>query len=246
MTTNIESVENLIENRKSERKLKKKKKVFRLLIVLLIHTLLIGFVYAFITFKWDAVTRIEVRGNSLLTQDEVIKLLNLDEHSLLSFGPLQTQDLMDNPVVKSVQLEAKSLQSWIITLEEYRPVAQLPLSKLLLENGTSVHYDKVLDLPLIEGYGSVEYKNLANALSTLEPSTLVMISSILKSPKSYDDQYAHLYMQDGIQVDSSLKTLPVLNDYFSIVSVLNPLHRCIAIDEVKSVPYSFPCTQSTP
>lgn len=244
MTTNIESVESLIENRKVERKLKKKKRFIKIFIGLLVHSLVASCIFAFITLNWDALKSVEIRGNTLLSNDEVLSLLNMNEHSLLDFGPLKTQKLIDHPTVKSVKIEASLLQNWVITLEEYRPLAQLPLSKLLLENGTSINYDKPVDVPLIEGYSSVEYLSVAQALSALDPSTLVMISSIQKSPKSFDDQYAHVYMQDGIQVDSSLKTLTVLNDYFSILSVLNPLHRCIAIDEVKSVPYSFPCTQS--
>lgn len=245
MTKTVESVDNIIENRRKEKKQKKRQRMVRVIRSVLIHSLLAVLIGTFIEFKWDAFKTLEIRGNYLLTEEEIRTELNLSDRSFLNFGPLNTLNLERHPLIKSLDLDARSLNHWVLTLEEMRPLASINASALLLENGSTYPSSNRLDLPLVEGYGAQDYAYLTETLASIDQSTLVMISSITKSPKSFDERYAHLYMQDGIQVDTSLKTLVVLNDYYAILSVLNPEHRCIAIDEVKSVPYSFPCTPSS-
>lgn len=244
MTQTVESVESLIQKRQQDKKKRRNQKLWRIALALVVHLAIGGFIYLYSQSKLHTLKEVEVRGQTLLSAQEVVETLNPQSFGWFNFMPIQGVDLESNPLIKNLHINHYSMNRWLVTIEEHRALAQTSDAQFLLETGQMVTRNQVAsDLPLIENFTLEDYASLSEALRALAPSTLTMMSKLVKTPVSYDDRYVHLYMQDGIQVFSGLKGLIVLDNYSQIKSVLNPEHRCIAIDETKSVPYSFPCAQ---
>ena len=166
----------------------------------------------------------------------------------MDFGLDISKELESNPLIKHIKLDYKRFNELDVFIEENRVLAYLnDLNSVLLENGKLYSFNdyqsiSLKELIVVSGYqNELEYLKLKDVLSELKESTILLISEIIQEEKSYDKFYAKLIMYDGIIVYSSLNTLKVLDDYAAIRSALNPEHHCIAIDEIKSVPYSFSC-----
>ncbi len=248
--TDIPSVDELISNSINEKKLKRKKKVIKVLSTLVFLFLLGFIIFFYITSDYSKLSKIRVYGNENI-KEEYIKQSILDSSSgyvLLDFGLDISKELESNPLIKHIKLDYKRFNELDVFIEENRVLAYLnDLNSVLLENGKLYSFNdyqsiSLKELIVVSGYqNELEYLKLKDVLSELKESTILLISEIIQEEKSYDKFYAKLIMYDGIIVYSSLNTLKVLDDYAAIRSALNPEHHCIAIDEIKSVPYSFSC-----
>lgn len=252
MPENIESVESIIQRRRQTKNHKLKRRIVKTTILFVVHAFLAFGGYTYFTSSTAKTRDVSLSGNHLISRQEVMGMIESVSQpvNLLDFGVELSRPLEDHPLVASVSLDYRQANRLIITLQEYEALAyyEAPLNAVLLENGSLYPIDGLnesltSDLPLISGYADVEgQKRLADALVMILPSTRLLISEITQDALSYDNYYAHLYMQDGIQVMTGLGGLKILDDYYQIISALNPEHDCIAIDETTGVPYSFPCS----
>lgn len=246
----VPSVEELITESRNE-KLKVKKKKFIKVIATLIGILVIGFsIYFYINSKYSSLNNIEISGNQYISNNVIETSINnaKEKYTILDFGFKLTDELETNPLLKSIKLEYIRNNELSVKVEEYQVLAFInSLNGVLIENGkiySFKDYEPISknELIYVTGYADeLAYARLAESLNKLTTSTKLMISEIIQEEKSYDIYYAKLIMYDGIVVYTSLSTLEVLEDYASIRNALNPEHTCIAIDEIKAVPYSFAC-----
>lgn len=245
MSQTIESVDTLIQQRRASKKNLRNKRIIKLLLLIILHVSIGSAIYVYVTQGISKLTRIEIVGNHNLTRQEIEGMIpNREMTGFLNYGFSLSRNLQASDLVKTIELNFTQLNTLKILIEEYRPIAQMELNQTyLLENGNTVtiHTSQLNELPLLLGYSQSELETVSVALSRLKPETLVMMSSIIKNPMSYDPLYTKITMQDGITVASSLKSITVLDDYLEIKQALNPEHQCIAIDETQGVPYSFPC-----
>lgn len=245
MSNDTRAVQDVIDQRKQFIKNKKKHKRNRLLRILLSHLAIVVMIVSFIFLKGYQFKDIEVKGLNELNISEITSELNLKDISLLNFGPLSLNNLENSPMLASIELDASQLNTFKFKLVEVRIVAYLEedSSLWLSETGAIIkgNHD-IIDVPMIYGYTDSELVLLAQTLAALKPSTLIQINSIKQAPQSFDNKYALIRMQDGIKVNSGFKGITVLDHYESILKALNPEHKCLSIDELSLVPYSFPCT----
>lgn len=248
--TNVPSVDELISESRNEKSKRKKKKIIKFLLTL-ICLIFIGLsMYYYINNQSMSINKIEISGNINIS-NKVVKtsIINAkSKYNLLDFGFILSRELELNPLLKSIKLDYTKRNEINVEIEEYQVLAFInSLNSVLIENGEIYSFDEyepisINELIYVTGYTDTLANNrLAESLNELSTSTKLMISEIIQEEKSYDVYYAKLIMYDGIVVYSSLNTLNVLEDYASIRNALNPEHTCIAIDEIKSVPYSFSC-----
>lgn len=248
--TDIPSVDELISESRNEKKLIRKKKLIKVLLTLIGLSLFAFSIYFYISSDFSKIKKVNVYGNERLSESYIKQEISdaISDYSILDFGITLTKELELNPIIKSIRLNYVNSTELNLNVEEYQVLAYLnDLHGVLIETGKLYSFDDFEPIPLKEliyvtGYREeLEYLRLKDALIQLHDSTKLMISEIIQEEKSYDKFYAKVIMYDGIIVYSSLNTLDVLDDYASIRSALNPEHLCIAIDEIKSVPYSFSC-----
>lgn len=248
--TDIPSVDELISESRNEKKLNRKKKIIKFLFSLITFLIISFSIYFYFNLPMSKLNKVNIHGNSNIGEQFIReKLLDAsDMFSLLNFGYTLTKDIETNPLLKSIELNYVNTGELDVYIQEYAVLAYLnDLQGVLIETGKLYSFNEfepisLKELIYISGYDEeIEYLRLKDALIELDDSTKLMISEIIQEEKSYDKYYAKLIMYDGIVVYSSLATLYVLDDYASIRSALNPEHQCIAIDEIKAVPYSFSC-----
>lgn len=248
--TNVPSVDELISESRNEKLKHRKKKIIKFSLTLICLVSIGLSIYFYVNNQSMHINKIEISGNVNISNDVIKKsIINAkSKYNILDFGFILSSELELNPLLKSIKLEYTKRNEIKVEIEEYQVLAFIDdLNRVLIENGDTYSFDEfepisINQLIYVNGYTDKLANNrLAKALNTLSASTKLMISEIVQEEKSYDVYYAKLIMYDGIIVYSSLNTLNVLEDYASIRSALNPEHTCIAIDEIKSVPYSFSC-----
>jgi len=248
--SNVPSVDELISESKNEKKLIKKKRIIKVLSSVIGILILALLTYYYFVSEYSNLNTIRVIGNQNISEVYVKEKINSikSDYSILDFGFNLSTEIEQNPLIKSVKFEYPKNNELNVYIDEYKVVAYLnDIESVLLENGKLYSFDEyesisISELIYVTGYiDELAYNRLSVSLLELSDSTKLMISEIIQEEKSYDVYYAKLIMYDGITVYSSLNTLKVLEDYASIRAALNPEHKCIAIDEIKSVPYSFSC-----
>ena len=248
--TNVPSVDELITESRNAKLRAKKKKIIKFLITLIVIIVLVFCGYFYFNSKFSVLSKIVVHGNQNISRNVVETSINKvkSRFSILDLGFTLSSELELNPLLKSLKIQYLKSNELNITVEEYQVLAYLEnINSVLLENGSLYSFDDFEPIPINEliyvtGYtDELAYTRLAESLNSISSSTKLMISEIIQDKKDYNVYYAKLIMYDGIIVYTSLSTLKVLDDYASIRKALNPDHTCIAIDEIKSVPYSFSC-----
>lgn len=247
MSQSFESVESIIAARKKLKKSKRNKRLILILTFLLIYSVLTSVFFLMYRFDRLKFSGISWKNHQYLSESELDALVDLKPYIFQNSPNQSLIKLESHPLIESVILTDIGLDTWTITLVEHDVLATLNDNPMtwLLENG-DIYSSKTafLEGPNISGYAIKDYDKITKALNSLDKSTLLAIDEIIREAQTYDALYARIYMQDGIQVLSGFKGLVVLNDYASIVSAMNPEHRCMSIDEIRLVPYSFPCTQA--
>lgn len=248
--TEIPSVDELISESRNEKKLNRKRKIIKVLLSLISFLIISLSIYFYFNLPISKLNKINIYGNTHISEVFVREKIfdSTDLFSILDFGYTLTKDIESNPLLKSIKLNYINTSELDVYIHEYAVLAYLSdLQGVLIETGKLYSFNEfepisLKELIYISGYEEeIEYLRLKDALIGLDDSTKLMISEIIQEEKSYDKYYAKIIMYDGIIVYSSLATLNVLDNYASIRSALNPEHQCIAIDEIKAVPYSFSC-----
>ena len=245
MSQDVKAVQELIDDRKKQKKIERRAKTVKFLKILSIHLLIVLIAFIYILTGSYRFIGLDVKGNDHISLEDIQTLIKTREISILDFTALDFKELESHPLIKTLSVDASQMNTIQIDISEYRVVASLndQATLYLLENGT-IYQSKeaALDVPQIVGYDETVYPLIADSLAQLKDSSLILMSRIIKDPKTYDENYSLIYMQDGIQVSSSFKGYTVLDSYERILKALNPEHKCLSIDEYGSGAYSFPCT----
>lgn len=244
MSKDIQDVKSLIETRKAERKLERKNKLKRILKIVLIHLLIVSFIFVFYITQSYVFKNLEIKGNTNLSKSYIENKLEINSNSLLNFGPLILKEIEIDPMIKTINLNASNLLEMTLNIEEYEVVATLEDAKSwVIENGQVIQGDHgINDVPVLYDFSGDSLIELATTLASLDHKTLLYMSQIIRNPQSYDENYTKVFMQGGIQVNTSFNGYAILDQYEAILKALNPLHQCLSIDEYTLVPYSYPCT----
>lgn len=197
-------------------------------LVLLSFFFVIVLIILFLRSPMSKVSIIEVKGNDLLTIEQVIQA------SGLSYGASfftwnkkgVTERLTELAEVKSVHIESSFPGKINLNVTEYETVAyelkQNGSLTPLLENGSLLQQVKqiplILNRPILRPWtGDQKIKeSLCYELGQTEVSILQMLSEIIPSPsKAYPDKIT-IYTRDGYLIQTTVENLSTNLEYYQI------------------------------
>lgn len=192
--------------KKKKRKIKYKS-VLKTLLVLIV---LVFFLFYFSNLK---ITNIYIKGNSRLSDLDVIKIAKLEDYPSLVKIPnylIKKRLIKDSNIIDAKVY--KKLTKVYIEIKENMP--------LFYNNNLSktVMLDKSLKdikvTPYLVNYvPDTIYDKFVNKMALIDEAVLTRISDITYQPNSVDDERFYLAMSDGNYVYLNLNTFTKLNNY---------------------------------
>ena len=168
------------------------------------------------------VTSINVIGNSYYTDNEIIKLSNLEKYPpFLAVNPYIIKNkLIKQDLIKEVNIKKHIDFSIEINIVEHKVLYQRKSDGLyVLDNGDEISRDYIVNVPILINYypNTLEEKAL-NSFSKLDKEIIGKISAIEYSKTDADNERFLLYMNDGNLVYINLNRMAHLNKYTEILS----------------------------
>jgi len=209
--------------KKTKKKIRLSGVIFMLLTIYLLGMLL----YYFITLP---VKSINIKGNSLLTDSQIISESKIDYNN--SIFKLSTNkiknNLLKNPLVESVNISRNLKGTINIDIKESKILFYNILTKkLVLSNGKEMEdTGDYVGFPVLVNYVPINiYKTLIKSLAKIDDSNYKMISEIEYSVEKYNDKVVDeerflLRMIDGNTIYVNLVNIEKLNKYQKIYAVL--------------------------
>lgn len=216
----------------AKKKKKRKLKIKNILICLLI-LFLISYIFYYILML--PINNIYVKGNNILTENEIISLAKLDNYPsfLLTLKGKIKKNIYKNDYIKNVTVKKKLGNKIYITIEEYQPLCILTDNSILLSSGSKLENTyNLTDVPYlindIEDNSVLE--SFIKKFSKIDSNILRQISQIEYLPVSVDDERFLLYMDDGNEVYITLTKIEKLNKYNEIVEKMDGSYGIIYLD----------------
>lgn len=197
---------------------KTKKKSNKMVVILVMSFFLILFVILFLKSPLNKVSAIQVEGNELLTEQEIMKQSAVALGApFLSLSPAKIEaNLAEIDLVKEAEVTKRFPGLVMIRVVEFERVAfqedgQGKLRPVLADGSllTSKNGPFVFDRPILTGWAAsgMDTENLSIELAKLSPAELMAISEIKPNPsKSYPDKIT-LFMRDGYEVQTTVSFL---------------------------------------
>lgn len=226
------------------KKIRKRKANRRLIILLSLFFILMGCVLYFLS-PLSHVKTVEVSGNRYLTDEQIIKLSDLNnQQSIWKVDTAQTAaHIKENPEIKTAKIVPVFPNSLKITVTEYNKMAYLFKENHfypILENGKILDGLESTEIPvfapvLINFKEGAVLKQLLKELKKLPDDIQNSISEIHNSPTKTDPYHITMYMNDGFEVSATSLTLAdKMVHYPAIVSQLDPQVKGVIDLEVGS------------
>lgn len=198
------------------KKNKKKKRLRKFIVFLLFIALLAGILYL---VSKVPIKNIYVRGNNILTDQEVIDTSNIANYPsfLLTTRHSIKKKLKNNDYIKDVSV-SKWLFKVTINIKEYEPLFILSSNnKILLENNKEIENNKNITLPIFNDTDEIN-ENFIKGYIKISKSVKEKISEIIYNPTEFDKDRYLLYMNDGNKVYITVTKIEYLNKYDKIVT----------------------------
>lgn len=210
---------------------KKEKKVRirygRLLIFLII---LFFILYLVLTYIKIPIKNIYVKGNSILSDQEIIDLSGLRDYpSVLSFTNYQVaKKLEKNILIQKAKVKKDFRKVYITVIENYGLFYNS-------ETGKTIMYDErtsdLKDVPTLINHVTEETYNLfIQKMKLLTRDIINRISEIKYDPNDVDEERFLFYMNDGNYVYITLEKIEVLNNYVDIIKTFDNKKGILYLD----------------
>ncbi|WP_461179738.1 cell division protein FtsQ/DivIB [Virgibacillus ainsalahensis] len=222
-----------IEDRVPKLKQARKKKANRRLIFYLSIFFFLISIIVYLQSPLSNVHTINVTGNSLLEDEDIINLSNLTEDT--NIWTINKSDVSsavsENPIVESAEVYRRLPWTVEIQLNEFERVGYIKEENNfhpVLGNGTTLNEIEqnsfIGDAPLLLGFTDEAYLHrMASGLQELPDSILNLISEIHWQPTDDNKNNIMLYMNDGYMVSGTIRDFAErMEIYPSIVSQLEP------------------------
>nr|WP_295971547.1 FtsQ-type POTRA domain-containing protein [uncultured Bacillus sp.] len=237
----IVSIEDRIPKLKQQRK---KRANRRLILLLLLFFLLIACIIYFQS-PISQVKTINISGNRGYSVKEITESADIsnDTNIWKVKGKVVEGKLKRLPEIKEADVQIRWFNTVSIQIEEYSRIAYISKGKFflpVLENGTVLEDKKTSSLPLnapvLYSFSEGEkLKVMIESLEKLPPEVLNSISEIHHTPKKTDAYHISLFMNDGNEVNATIKTFAEkMSHYPSILSQLGSDKKGIIDLEVGS------------
>lgn len=210
-------------------KKKRRLKVGRLLF-LLIFLFIIGFViYYFINVP---IKSIIINGNSILTDEEVIRISKLEDYpSYFSTLSLSVKNrLLKNDYISDVKV-SKGLFNIKIDITENKVLYIDSKTKEKHTLTATIKDDKTLCVPyLTNSISQVKKKEFLKAMNKIDKDILCKMSEIKYDPNEIDEDRYFVYMNDGNSVYLTVNKFDKLNKYNTILENVGTKNGVIYLD----------------
>ena len=208
---------------------KKKINIKKILCVLIV---LIFIIFGIIYFIHRPLKNIYISGNSILPDQEIIKLSELSDYPpyINTYFINIKNNLSQNDYIKDVTIKRKISGKIYLEIEEYRPIA-IYKNELILSSKKKVSniYD-INYVPYLSNDIDGIYDKAIEAFSKIKPDILYKISHIEYVPNDVDKERFILYMVDSNYVYITLSKVEKINKYNSIVNKLENKKGIIYLD----------------
>ena len=214
---------------KKKRKKFKIKKIISIFIIILLIGIFIGW------YKDKHIKNIYVTNNSILSEQTVIELAELEDYPLIykvSSKKIEKR-LLTSPFVKEVNVKKSLFGKIIINVKEYQVLYKDSINNnYVLSNGKSVNYDNDFNgLPVLVNEVKEEvYNKFIESLKKIDTNIMLKISEIKYDPVDLDDERFLLYMTNQIYVYVTLDKIEVINSYNEIVPTLEGKKGILYLD----------------
>jgi cell division protein FtsQ len=237
----IVALEDRIPKLKEQRRRKANK---RLILLLFLFFLMIA-VVAYVQSPLSHVKKITIKGNELLTDNEIISITKISkETNIWSVNEKEiSSKLQALSEIKKADVTINWPNTVLIQMKEYKIKAYLQKDKNffpVMDNAEILTEREMEGIPvsapiLIEFKDDTILKELIIGLDELPEEIVNSISEIHHTPKKTDDYHITLFMNDGFEVNATLRSFSEkMAHYPSIVSQLDPNKKGIIDLEVGS------------
>jgi cell division protein FtsQ len=234
-----------LEDRIPKLKEQRRRKANRRLIILLCLFFTLIAVVAYVQSPLSHVKKITIKGNELLSTEEIIKITKISKNTNIWSVKKDTISLtlQKMNVIKQAKVTIKWPNTVMIEIEERNKIAYLESEDSyfpVMENGKVLKDRKVAEIPvnapiLYKFKEGAILKEMVTALGELPVEVLNAISEIHYTPKKTDQYHISLFMNDGFEVSATLRTFSEkMIHYPSIISQLDPSIKGIIDLEVGS------------
>lgn len=210
---------------KKKRKLKKLRLLFLLLVIA-------GISFAFIKLFDVRIYSIKIKGNKILTDQEVIETAKLEDYPSF-FETLSytiKKRLLKNNYIESAKV-TKGLLSVNITIQEKKI--------LYIDKETNYKYtynskfkdDKSICVPyLIGSVPEGKMKRFIKAMNKINSDMICQMSEIKYDPNDIDEDRYYVYMNDGNSVYLTVNKFDKINKYNTILEKIGKQNGTLYLD----------------
>ena len=215
--------------------MKKQKKKRRLrvgrLFLLLLFISVISF--ALIRFVDVPIRNIIIKGNDVLTDQEIIEIAELEDYpsyfSTFSFSV--KNKILKNKYVKSVKV-SKGILSIKISITEKKVLYVDSLTnEKITDDGIAIKDDKIIFVPyLVNEVPQKKKSGFLKAMNKIDKDILCQMSEIKYDPNEIDDDRYYVNMNDGNSVYLTVNKFDKLNKYNTILENVGKQNGTLYLD----------------
>lgn len=213
------------ENKKVKVKLKYK----NILLFGLIFFLLLFLIIYIVT---RPITNIYIKGNTFLSDWDIIKLSSLDSYpkNIKASSLIIKKKLEKNDMIIKAKVRKKSLTKVYIEIEENRPLFyDQNLNKVIMKDGKKL--DNTFQVPyLVNNIPEDIYEKFSKKMVDVDTEILSRISEIEYQPNEVDKERFYLSMSDGNYVYINIKNFDNINNYISMLKQLGNKKGILYLD----------------
>lgn len=212
-----------------KKKRRRRLKIGRLFLLLLI----LGVIsFAFMKFFDIKIRNIVIKGNSILTDQEIIELANLQNYPpyLEVFSCKVKKDILKSKYVKEAKVY-KGLLSVNIKIKEAKVLYIDSLTNDKITMTSKINDNKIICVPVLTN--SIPKKKQAEfkeAMNKINKNVLCQMSEIKYDPNSIDDDRYYVYMNDGNTVYLTVNKFKKINKYNTILENIGKQNGTLYLD----------------
>lgn len=234
----VKKIKKDLEARKKRARRRRRKIIFiRILLIVFFAGIIYG-LYQFDQSKYSRVAYVVVKGNEVISDDVIKKTVNVKENDRLYLMMQKSLErkLNSHQLIEDVHVKVDRKQRLVlIAVDEKKALAHdktftyftddVKIENTEIEQG-------LLSIPtMVDITDETIIKKTVENLAEVDRASLLAVSEIYHKPTDLDKEYLELVMNQGYFVYTSINTLPLLNNYATIISGADPKNRCIYILE---------------
>ncbi|WP_114571159.1 cell division protein FtsQ/DivIB [Exiguobacterium flavidum] len=210
------------------REQRRKKANRRLMLVLALVGLLIGFVF-YLQSPYSRIASLDINGTLNVSKKDIADASGVVPGKTHAFNVSEDElieRIEDVPGVREATLRKKFLHEMTVTVTEEKEIAYAkvkPDDRIVLADGTIIRgrsKEELFDAPILTGFTDASLKKVTRELVKIEPKVRSRISEIV-SDSGKNKNGLRLYMTDGNTVILSTSNFSSsLNDYVKVIAAL--------------------------